>query len=106
MRTGNRLFYLAAPPSAYPSIIDGLGEAGLGGRVARAKTARAGRASWWRSPSDTTGARRPSSTGGSIGGSREDEVYRIDHYLGKETVQNILVFRLANGIFEPVWNRQ
>ena len=37
---------------------------------------------------------------------REDQVYRIDHYLGKETVQNILVFRLANGIFEPIWNRQ
>jgi len=37
---------------------------------------------------------------------REEQVYRIDHYLGKETVQNILVFRLANGIFEPVWNRR
>ncbi|HEY6564902.1 MAG TPA: glucose-6-phosphate dehydrogenase [Pirellulaceae bacterium] len=36
---------------------------------------------------------------------REDQVYRIDHYLGKETVQNLLVFRFANGIFEPVWNR-
>ena len=37
---------------------------------------------------------------------REDQVYRIDHYLGKETVQNILVFRFANGIFEPIWNRR
>ena len=36
---------------------------------------------------------------------RESQVYRIDHYLGKETVQNILAFRLANGIFEPIWNR-
>src|SRR5689334_25063284 len=37
---------------------------------------------------------------------KEEQIYRIDHYLGKETVQNILVFRLANGIFEPIWNRR
>lgn len=37
---------------------------------------------------------------------REDQIYRIDHYLGKETVQNILVFRFANGIFEPIWDRR
>ena len=36
---------------------------------------------------------------------REDQIFRIDHYLGKETVQNILVFRFGNGIFEPIWNR-
>src|ERR1700756_3096715 len=36
----------------------------------------------------------------------ENQIYRIDHYLGKETVQNILVFRFGNGIFEPIWNRQ
>src|SRR5207237_1494186 len=37
---------------------------------------------------------------------REDQIYRIDHYLGKETVQNLLVLRFANGIFEPIWNRR
>ena len=37
---------------------------------------------------------------------KEDQIYRIDHYLGKETVQNILVFRFGNGIFEPIWNRR
>ena len=36
---------------------------------------------------------------------QEDQIYRIDHYLGKETVQNIFMFRFANGIFEPIWNR-
>ena len=36
---------------------------------------------------------------------REEQIYRIDHYLGKETVQNVLVLRFANGIFEPIWNR-
>ena len=39
-------------------------------------------------------------------GFRESQIYRIDHYLGKETVQNILAFRFANGIFEPIWNRR
>jgi predicted PP-loop superfamily ATPase len=37
---------------------------------------------------------------------REEQIYRIDHYLGKETVQNIMAFRFANGIFEPIWNRR
>ena len=37
---------------------------------------------------------------------KEEQVYRIDHYLGKETVQNLLVFRFANGIYEPIWNRR
>ncbi len=72
----------------------------------RARKARAGPASWLRSPSVTIGSTAAELNRRLHLWFREDEVYRIDHYLGKETVQNILVFRLANGIFEPVWNRQ
>jgi glucose-6-phosphate 1-dehydrogenase len=102
VHTGNRLFYLAVPPSLYESVIEGLGPAGLAGEKDSPGWARIvvekpfGR--------DLASARL-------LNGQlrrwfREDQIYRIDHYLGKETVQNILVFRLANGIFEPVWNRQ
>jgi glucose-6-phosphate 1-dehydrogenase len=100
--TGNRVYYLAAPPSTYTTIISGLGEAGLGGRRSDAGWARIvvekpfGR--------DEESARRLNAQLQEW--FFEEQVYRIDHYLGKETVQNILVFRLANGIFEPVWNRQ
>jgi glucose-6-phosphate 1-dehydrogenase len=99
---GNRLFYLATPPEAYASIAQRLGEAGLsrggsGGGWARLVVEKPfGR--------DLESARRLDQALGLV--FRERQIYRIDHYLGKETVQNIMVFRFGNGIFEPIWNRR
>jgi glucose-6-phosphate 1-dehydrogenase len=108
VHSGNRLYYLAAPPSAYPDIIDGLGRAGLGGSIRGGDDGE--RAGWARIVVEKPfGHDRRSAAALNRRlhrWFREDQVFRIDHYLGKETVQNILVFRLANGIFEPVWNRQ
>jgi glucose-6-phosphate 1-dehydrogenase len=98
---GNRLFYLATPPDIYPRVIEQLGRAGL----ARPTTGK----SWTRviieKPfgHDQASARALNEKVLSV--FDESQVYRIDHYLGKETVQNLLVFRFGNGIFEPLWNR-
>ncbi|MCY3710008.1 MAG: glucose-6-phosphate dehydrogenase [Caldilineaceae bacterium] len=98
---GNRLFYLSTPPSVYEPVITCLGDAGL--------VEPASRQSWTRvvieKPfgSDLQSAHKLNDHVLSV--FNEEQVYRIDHYLGKETVQNVLVFRFANGIFEPVWNR-
>src|SRR5215467_8183132 len=98
--SGNRIFYLSTPPSQYPEIIHNLGAAGL----------NKSRKGWTRiiieKPfgHDLASARELNRQVARV--FKEEQVYRIDHYLGKETVQNILVFRLANGIFEPVWNRR
>jgi glucose-6-phosphate 1-dehydrogenase len=99
--SGNRLFYLATPPESYATIIQQLGAAGL------AKSPRGG---WVRiiveKPfgRDLASARALNAEVHNV--FDENQVYRIDHYLGKETVQNILVFRFANGIFEPLWDRR
>ena len=100
---GNRLFYLATPPSFFPVIVKHLGDAGLAKPKEPGKT-------WTRIILEKpfgrslASARELNATVTSI--FDEEQVYRIDHYLGKETVQNLLVFRYANGIFEPFWNRR
>ena len=99
---GNRLFYLSTPPSAFPAVIDGLQEAGLnrpgqGGSWARIVVEKP-------IGHDLESARALNRV---INGAfAERDVFRIDHYLGKETVQNLLVFRFANAIFEPLWNQK
>jgi glucose-6-phosphate 1-dehydrogenase len=108
---GNRIFYLATPPSLFPVIIEKLGAAGLARRGASGAADHAAPAGqgWARivveKPfgHDLESARELNSVLREV--FDEPQIYRIDHYLAKETVQNILVLRFANGIFEPVWNR-
>jgi glucose-6-phosphate 1-dehydrogenase len=105
---GNRLFYLAVPPSLYPEIVSHLHHAGLAASGdARATGSKRG---WTRviveKPFgyDLESARTLNRVINDV--FAEDQVYRIDHYLGKETVQNLSVFRFGNGLFEPIWNRR
>jgi glucose-6-phosphate 1-dehydrogenase len=94
---GNRVYYLAVPPAAFESIVEGVGK-------------RRSTEGWTR-----VVVEKP--FGHDLASALElneivhryfdeNEIYRIDHYLGKETVQNMLALRFANGIFEPIWNRQ
>ncbi|MFI5182419.1 MAG: glucose-6-phosphate dehydrogenase [Thermoanaerobaculia bacterium] len=99
---GNRLYYLAIPPSAIEAVIRNLGEAGMvhkidGGPWSRVVVEKP-------FGTDLASARGLNDSIASV--FRERQVFRIDHYLGKETTQNILVFRLGNGLFEPLWNRR
>ena len=103
LKEKNHVFYLATPPNVYKPVIERLGNSGL----AREKTFAAadvrvviekpyGR--------DLESAMDLDRALGKV--FAENQIYRIDHYLGKETVQNILLFRFANSIFEPIWNRR
>ena len=96
---GNRLFYLAMPPSAFPDSITLLGESGLNKSPG-----------WTRLIVEKPFGKDLESA---VALNQlvhqhfdESQIYRIDHYLGKETVQNLLVFRFANSIFEAIWNRK
>jgi glucose-6-phosphate 1-dehydrogenase len=95
----NRLYYLATPPQVYESILNRLGETGM------VKASRGWRRVVIEKPfgHDLDSAVHLNTVAHQF--LDEEQIYRIDHYLGKETVQNVLVFRFANSIFEPVWNR-
>jgi glucose-6-phosphate 1-dehydrogenase len=96
----NYLFYLAVPPDLFGPVARQLAAAGL------TREDEGWRRLVVEKPfgSDLESAKRLNAE--LTQGLRESQIYRIDHYLGKETVQNILAFRFANGVFEPVWNRR
>jgi glucose-6-phosphate 1-dehydrogenase len=90
---GRRLFYCATPPSAFPTIVARIGDAGLGGGSRLVLEKPIGR--------DLASARELARRVGDV--FDESQVFRIDHYVGKEAVQNILVFRFANAMVERAW---
>ncbi len=98
---GNYLHYLATTPSLFAGIVRHLGAAGLtddsGGQWRRVVIEKP-------FGHDMASAQQLNRQISAV--LKESQIYRIDHYLGKETVQNILIFRFSNGIFEPIWNRR
>ena len=104
---GNRLFYLATPPDTDSVIIAHIGEAGL---AQPGHTNTAGKQPWVRIITekpfghDLQSAQALNQEIAKV--FREDQVFRIDHYMGKETVQNIIALRFANSIFKPLWNQK
>jgi glucose-6-phosphate 1-dehydrogenase len=120
---GNRLYYLSTPPDFYPTIVHNLGAAGLANSrpISMADGTSNGAGGLFMPMSETGENWRRIVVEKPFGHDlesahalnrqiseafNEEQIYRIDHYLGKETVQNILVFRFANGIWEPIWSRR
>ncbi len=101
---GNHIFYLATPPSFYAAIADNLSSAGLAARTgenSRGWSRIIVEKPFGHDLQSALALNRELNKA-----FRENQIYRIDHYLGKETVQNIMVLRFGNGIFEPIWNRR
>ena len=98
---GNRIFYLSIPPSSFAAVCEGLEQSGLAVRTTRPYARVIVEKPVGR---DLVSAQHINTVTGRV--FDESQIFRIDHYLGKETVQNLMVVRFANSIFEPIWNHK